>query len=151
MSSPVEGADVGGSNPYVRTPAIGIQHGVERDREVGEVAVVDATVVELASEVVQQPGPVSAGRRGGAAATSTRRSTTLTAARPDSAARACSHARCRQDGEHHFGIRPRAFGCIGVPHQPQVVAARRRSVTSAGSSVTVSSVTALARRAAPRG
>jgi hypothetical protein len=65
MSSPVEGADVRGSNPYVRTPAIGIQHGVERDREVGEVAVVDATVVELASEVVQQPGPVSAGRRGG--------------------------------------------------------------------------------------
>jgi len=65
MSPPVEGADVRGSNPYVRTPATGIQHGVERDREVGEVAVVDATVVELASEVVQQPGPVSAGRRRG--------------------------------------------------------------------------------------
>ena len=57
MSPPVEGADVRGSNPYVRTPAIGIQHGVERDREVGEVAVVDATVVELVGELGRASAP----------------------------------------------------------------------------------------------
>ena len=67
--------------------------------------------------------------------TSTRRSTTRTAARPEAAARDCSQARCRQDDEHHFGSRPVALTAIGPPHHPHVRAAARRgdvSVTSCG-------------------
>lgn len=46
----------------------------------------------------------------------------------EAAARACSHARCRQVAEHHFGIGPRDRGVIGPWHQPQVVAAARRAL-----------------------
>ena len=59
--------------------------------------------------------------------TSTLRSTIWTAARPEAAARACSQARCRQDGEHHFGSRPVALTVTGPPHQPHVDAASRRA------------------------
>jgi hypothetical protein len=38
--------------------------------------------------------------------TSTRRSTTSTAERPESATRACSQALCRQVAEHHWGSVP---------------------------------------------
>jgi hypothetical protein len=41
------------------------------------------------------------------------------------AARACSQARCRQAGEHHFGIRPRSLTVIVPPHDPHVCAAPR--------------------------
>jgi hypothetical protein len=58
--------------------------------------------------------------------TSTRRSTTSTADRPDAAARVCSQARCRQVAEHHFGIGPRLRGVMGPPHQAQSLAAFRR-------------------------
>ncbi len=64
--------------------------------------------------------------------TSMRRSTIWTADRPELAARDCSHARCRQTAEHHFGIRPRALYSIGPPHHPQVDAARRLRSVSVG-------------------
>ncbi|GAA4410592.1 hypothetical protein GCM10023168_30440 [Fodinibacter luteus] len=51
---------------------------------------------------------------------STTRSTTVTAARPDAAARACSHARCRQVLEHHLGTRPRVGTVTSAPHQPHM-------------------------------
>src|SRR5665647_2117929 len=50
--------------------------------------------------------------------TSTARSTTWTAARPEAAARVSSQARWRHEDEHHFGIRPRAGSRIVDPHQP---------------------------------
>lgn len=59
--------------------------------------------------------------------TSTRRSTIWTADRPDAAARDRSHARCRQDAEHHFGSRPVALTVIGPPHHPHVDAASLRA------------------------
>ncbi len=62
--------------------------------------------------------------------TSTRRSTTRTAEMPKAAARDCSQARWRQLAEHQVGMRPRALGCIGWPHHPQAVAARRRPTGS---------------------
>ncbi len=74
--------------------------------------------------------------------TSTRRSMTWTAARPDVAARACSQARCRQEAEHHLGMRPRALGSIAVPHHPHVVAARLRSLPSTGAGAVPEPVTA---------
>jgi hypothetical protein len=46
-----------------------------------------------------------------------------TADRPDAAARDCSQARWRHDGEHHFGRRPVALTAIGPPHHPHVDAA----------------------------
>lgn len=45
-------------------------------------------------------------------------STTSTAGRSLLAARVCSQARCRQAGEHHFGVRPRAGTVTGWPHRP---------------------------------
>jgi len=60
-------------------------------------------------------------------ATSTRRSTTRTADSPEAAARDCSQARCRQEGEHHFGRRPVALTLIGPPHHPQLDAACLRA------------------------
>ena len=62
----------------------------------------------------------------------TGRSTICTAERPDSAARCCSHALCRQVSEHHFGVLPRALTGIVVPHQGQVMESGRcrRSRTS---------------------
>ncbi|MDQ3430850.1 MAG: hypothetical protein M3467_01240 [Actinomycetota bacterium] len=42
--------------------------------------------------------------------------TTSTAERPDSSARRCSHARWRQDWEHHLGIRPVVASVKVVPH-----------------------------------
>ncbi len=64
--------------------------------------------------------------------TSTRRSTTRTAEWPEAAARDCSQARWRQLAEHQVGTRPRALGCIGWPHHPQAVAARRWPAGSVG-------------------
>jgi hypothetical protein len=55
---------------------------------------------------------------------------------PEAAARACSHARCRQDCEHHFGSRPVALTAMGPPHQPQVWAANRRGCAATSSSGT---------------
>jgi hypothetical protein len=63
---------------------------------------------------------------GDLAGTVTTRSTTWTALPPDAAARDCSHARCRQVAEHHFGIGPRDRGVIAPWHHPHVVAAARR-------------------------
>ena len=48
----------------VRSPAVGSENGTQGRGQLGEVAVVDATVVELAGELGEQPGPVPAGRRG---------------------------------------------------------------------------------------
>jgi hypothetical protein len=62
---------------------------------------------------------------------STRRSTTRTAARPEAAARDCSHARWRQEGEHDFGSRPVALTVIGPPHHPHVDAANLRACVPA--------------------
>jgi hypothetical protein len=45
---------------------------------------------------------------------------TRTATRPEAAARDCSHARCLQDGEHHFGSRPVGLTAKCSPHQLQV-------------------------------
>lgn len=83
--------------------------------------------------------------------TSTRRSTIWTADRPDAAARDCSYARCRQDGEHHFGSRPVALTVIGPRHQPHVDAANLRacpadSVGSAEPAAGSPDVEALGRR-----
>jgi hypothetical protein len=50
------------SGPGVGTSAAGLEHCVERRGETGEVAVVDPAVVELAGELVEQVGPVPAGR-----------------------------------------------------------------------------------------
>src|SRR5665647_2416141 len=50
--------------------------------------------------------------------TSTTRSTTWTAARPEAAGRVSSQARWRHEDEHHLGVRPRAGSRIGNPHQP---------------------------------
>ncbi len=59
--------------------------------------------------------------------TSTRRSTTSTAQRPDAAARPCSPARRRQPTDHHLGIGPRDRGAIAPPHQSHGSAAARRA------------------------
>src|SRR3954469_7540020 len=56
-----------------------------------------------------------------------RRSTTRTADSPEAAARDCSQARCRQEGEHHFGSRPVALTLIGTPHHPHLDAACLRA------------------------
>ncbi len=111
---------------YVCAPPVGLQHGLQGSGEAGEVAVVDTTVVQLVARSSSSPGQ---SRRVGASGTrtSTRRSMTATADRPEPAARACAQARCRQVAEHHLGIGPRLRGVIGPPHQPQVVAAVRRS------------------------
>ena len=58
--------------------------------------------------------------------TSTRRSTTRIADRPEATARDCSHARWRQDCEHHLGSRPVVLTVIAPPYHPQVRAASRR-------------------------
>jgi len=55
----------------------------------------------------------------------TGRSMICTAERPESAARCCSHARCRHVSEHHFGVLPRAFTGIVVPHHGQVMESGR--------------------------
>ncbi len=56
---------------------------------------------------------------------STTRSTMSTADRPDSAARVCSHARCRHEVPHHFGTRPFASTVTSVLHQLHVTVAGR--------------------------
>ncbi len=69
---------------------------------------------------------------------SMRRSTIRTADRPGAGRPGLLHARCRQPGEHHLGIRPRALYSIGPPRQPQVDAASRlRSVSVGGGSPAV--------------
>jgi hypothetical protein len=70
-----------------------------------QIATVDAAIVELACEVAEHPRPVLA-PGATAVGTSTRRSTIWTTDRPDAAARDCSHARCRQEGEHHSEADP---------------------------------------------
>jgi len=57
--------------------------------------------------------------------TTTGRSTICTAERPESAARCCSHARCRHVSEHHLGVLPRAFTGMVVPHHGQVMVSGR--------------------------
>jgi hypothetical protein len=77
---------------------------------------------------VNSPSSRTRSRRVGVAGTptSTRRSTTSTAQRPDAAARPCSQARRRQPTEHHFGMGPRDRGVIASPHQAHDAAAARR-------------------------
>ena len=53
-----------GSGP-VSAPPVGLQHQLECSGEAGEVAVVDATVGELAGELTEQQRPVAAGGRAG--------------------------------------------------------------------------------------
>ena len=120
--------------PDVGASAVGIEDGVQRRRECNEVTVVDAAVLQLRPSSMRS-GPQS--RRVGAIGVgiSTRRSTTWTAERPDTAARACSQARWRQVTEHHCGIGPRDRGLVTPPHQAQDVAAARRALPSATAGV----------------
>ncbi len=46
----------------VRASAVGVHDRAQRLSKAGKVAVVDATVVELAGELIEQAGPVPAGR-----------------------------------------------------------------------------------------
>jgi hypothetical protein len=117
--------------PVMRAPPVGLQHGLQCSGEPGEVAVVDATVGQLASELAEQLRPVSPGRFEGDADLNPSLDH-LHSSPVGGAARVCSQARCRQVAEHHFGIGPRLRGLIGPPHHPQVVAAARRSRPSAG-------------------
>ena len=45
--------------------AVGLENGLQRGGQLGEVAVVDPAVVELAAKFLEQHRPVSTGRRGG--------------------------------------------------------------------------------------
>jgi|tagenome__1003787_1003787.scaffolds.fasta_scaffold20282506_1 hypothetical protein len=49
------------------TPAVGLEDGAQRGGQLGEVAVVDPAIVELAANFLEQHRPVSAGRCGGGA------------------------------------------------------------------------------------
>ena len=116
-------------DPY---PLKGVDQRVGRRDQHRQVAVVDPPRLQADGELVQQPRPLESTR--GADGHRHRRPvvlhhslgpyrlhdavTTVTAARPDAAARACSHARCRQVPEHHFGTRPRAGMFTSAPHQP---------------------------------
>jgi hypothetical protein len=53
-----DGGTTGCSDSDAVTSAVGLQDGVERAAEVGQVAVVDAAVVELVGEFLEQTGPV---------------------------------------------------------------------------------------------
>ena len=98
------------------------------------MTVVDDAAVQLLHERAKLLGPVVLAGEAERLLTGTviTRSTTSTAARPDSAARFCSHARFRQVAEHHLGIGPWARGVIGPSHHPQVVAAARRALPFVG-------------------
>lgn len=58
----------GSSSPHVRgsgyacAPPVGLQHRLQCSGGTGEVAVVDATVIQLAGELAEQLRPVSPGR-----------------------------------------------------------------------------------------
>jgi hypothetical protein len=91
----------------------------------------DPPVVQLAGELAEQSGPVAAVGTIGTC-TATRRSTTSTPDRPEVAALACSHARCRQVAEHHFGIGPRLRGVMRPPRVLAELAKGRMQIKKLG-------------------
>ena len=110
----------------MRTLSVSLQYRSEGPSQAGEITVVKAAVVEVLHELAEQPLPVSASR--------SERDDSLDppldepyCGKPEAAALACSHARCRQVAEHDFAIGPLLPGVIGPPHHPQAVTAVRRS------------------------
>jgi hypothetical protein len=61
MATPGSAVGLGCSKTGPRPAVVGAQDGVQRDRQTGEVAVVDAPVIELTDELAEQPRPVAAG------------------------------------------------------------------------------------------
>ncbi len=61
--TPDRAAIVGGSEADVGPAVVGLEDGVERDGQRGEVAVVHPPVIELLSQLLQRLGPVPASER----------------------------------------------------------------------------------------
>jgi hypothetical protein len=61
--TPKRAAIVSGSEADVGAAVVGLEDGVECDGQSGEVAVVDASVIELLGQLLQGLGPVPAAER----------------------------------------------------------------------------------------